>query len=48
LARAGQLSEAAGHLNYAVEQNPFDVDAARALFQVLGELHEKGVGTEWH
>jgi GT2 family glycosyltransferase/tetratricopeptide (TPR) repeat protein len=37
LARARHLPEAAAHLRQAVAANPFDADAARALFHVLGE-----------
>jgi glycosyltransferase involved in cell wall biosynthesis/predicted Zn-dependent protease len=36
LARAGRIAEAAPHLQRAVTGNPFDRDAARALFQALG------------
>jgi FkbM family methyltransferase len=35
LARAGQPELAIPHLRFAVEQNPFDLPAARALFQTL-------------
>jgi tetratricopeptide (TPR) repeat protein len=35
LGRAGQLQESADHLRFAVAENPFDLEAARALQQVL-------------
>jgi tetratricopeptide (TPR) repeat protein len=35
LARTGRFAEAAGHLRYACEANPFDRIAARACFQAL-------------
>jgi GT2 family glycosyltransferase/predicted Zn-dependent protease len=38
LARHGRLAEAAEHLAFAVEANPFDREAARALFQVRADL----------
>jgi GT2 family glycosyltransferase/predicted Zn-dependent protease len=38
LARQGKLREAVGHLRHAVEANPFDRAAARALFQVFADL----------
>ena len=38
LARAGRLAEALPHLRRAVADQPFDAAAARALFQVLGDL----------
>jgi GT2 family glycosyltransferase/tetratricopeptide (TPR) repeat protein len=37
LARAGQPAAAVPHLQAAVDGNPFDLDAARALFQAMGE-----------
>jgi GT2 family glycosyltransferase/Flp pilus assembly protein TadD len=37
LARNGQVSRAIPHLRHAVKENPFDLQAARALFQALGE-----------
>jgi GT2 family glycosyltransferase/tetratricopeptide (TPR) repeat protein len=37
LARAGRIAEAVPHLRAAVEGNPFDRDAARALFAALGQ-----------
>jgi GT2 family glycosyltransferase/tetratricopeptide (TPR) repeat protein len=37
LARNGQVSAGIPHLRQAVQQNPFDLSAARALFQALGE-----------
>jgi GT2 family glycosyltransferase/Flp pilus assembly protein TadD len=39
LGRAGRPAEALPHLRYAVEHNPFDREAARALLQVL---HDAG------
>jgi GT2 family glycosyltransferase/tetratricopeptide (TPR) repeat protein len=36
LARAGQIGEAVPHLRFAVDANPFDREAARALFEALG------------
>jgi glycosyltransferase involved in cell wall biosynthesis/tetratricopeptide (TPR) repeat protein len=36
LARAGQLPDAIPHLQDALRDNPFDLNAARALYQVLG------------
>ena len=36
LGRAGQAAQAATHLRAAVEASPFDLPAARALFQALG------------
>jgi GT2 family glycosyltransferase/tetratricopeptide (TPR) repeat protein len=38
LARDHRLAEALPHLRQAVAENPFDVGAARALFQVHGDL----------
>lgn len=38
LARAGRSVEALTHLKEAYERNPFDRAAARALFQLLGDL----------
>jgi glycosyltransferase involved in cell wall biosynthesis/tetratricopeptide (TPR) repeat protein len=38
LARAGRLADALPHLRRAVTASPFDAAAARALFQLLGEL----------
>jgi GT2 family glycosyltransferase/Flp pilus assembly protein TadD len=35
LARAGRLTEATPHLRLAVDRNPFDAAAARALYQAL-------------
>jgi glycosyltransferase involved in cell wall biosynthesis/Flp pilus assembly protein TadD len=35
LARAKQYAQAVPHLRFAVEENPFDANAARALFQAL-------------
>ncbi len=40
LARAGQFREAAAHLRAAVDSNPFDGVAARALFDALGAAGE--------
>jgi GT2 family glycosyltransferase/tetratricopeptide (TPR) repeat protein len=37
LARNGQVSGAIPHLRQAVKENPFDLPAARALFQALGD-----------
>src|SRR5262249_50405005 len=37
LARARRLPEAASHLRQATAADPFDADAVRALFHVLGE-----------
>jgi GT2 family glycosyltransferase/tetratricopeptide (TPR) repeat protein len=37
LARAGRFGEAVPHLRAAVDANPFDRDAARALFDALGK-----------
>jgi glycosyltransferase involved in cell wall biosynthesis/Flp pilus assembly protein TadD len=36
LGRHGRVTEAVPHLQRAVDGNPFDLDAARALFQALG------------
>jgi glycosyltransferase involved in cell wall biosynthesis/Flp pilus assembly protein TadD len=38
LARCGRLSQAVTHLRQAVADDPFDQDAARALFQALGDV----------
>jgi GT2 family glycosyltransferase/Flp pilus assembly protein TadD len=38
LARAGRAPAARSHLRPAVAANPFDLAAARALFQVLGDM----------
>jgi GT2 family glycosyltransferase len=43
LARQGRFGEAARHLRAAVDGNPFDAEAARALFQVLGSAGD-GLG----
>jgi GT2 family glycosyltransferase/Tfp pilus assembly protein PilF len=43
LAREGQMSQAAPHLRQAVQDNPFDLEASRALFQVLGQVGD-GMG----
>jgi GT2 family glycosyltransferase/Tfp pilus assembly protein PilF len=43
LARSGQVMEALPHLRQAVERNPFDLQAARALFQTYGAAGE-GMG----
>jgi GT2 family glycosyltransferase/tetratricopeptide (TPR) repeat protein len=43
LARAGQAAQAVPHLRQAVAQDPFDLDAARALFQALGQAGD-GLG----
>ena len=37
LARAGQVGEAGEHLRAAVANNPFDLNAARALYQALDD-----------
>jgi glycosyltransferase involved in cell wall biosynthesis/predicted Zn-dependent protease len=37
LARAGHFAEAVPHLRAAVEADPFDIQAARALFHALGD-----------
>jgi tetratricopeptide (TPR) repeat protein len=41
LARAGRFPEAAAHLRHAVDADPFDLPAARALFSVLGEVADR-------
>jgi GT2 family glycosyltransferase len=38
LARAGRIHEALPHLRQAVTDDPFDADAARALYHALGEV----------
>ncbi|WP_162669890.1 glycosyltransferase [Gemmata massiliana] len=38
LARAGDLNAAVGHLRHAVAGDPFDIGAARALFNALDDL----------
>ncbi len=41
LARAGRFAEALPHLKKALADNPFDLQAARALFEVLGHAGEQ-------
>ena len=41
LARAKQFPAAVPHLRFAVAGNPFDLDAARALFEVLGDVSDQ-------
>jgi glycosyltransferase involved in cell wall biosynthesis len=41
LARHGRFAEAAGPLRRAVRSNPFDLEAARAYFEVLARLEQK-------
>jgi GT2 family glycosyltransferase/predicted Zn-dependent protease len=41
LARAGRLAEALPHLRLAVEAQPFDAPAARALYQVLSDIGDR-------
>jgi len=41
LARAKQFPAAVPHLRFAVAGNPFDLDAARALFEVLGDVGDQ-------
>src|SRR5262249_22403609 len=41
LARAGRTAEAVEHLRVAVEGNPFDAPAARALYQALVDSEDR-------
>lgn len=42
LGRRGRGPDGIPHLRQAVQGNPFDLDAARALFQALGEARDEG------
>jgi glycosyltransferase involved in cell wall biosynthesis/predicted Zn-dependent protease len=41
LARAGRMGDAVPHLRQALKENPFDMQAAKALFQVLGDTGDQ-------
>jgi len=47
LARAGQFQEALPHLRRAVADNPLDRDAARALFEALGQAGDGTGQRRW-
>jgi glycosyltransferase involved in cell wall biosynthesis/Flp pilus assembly protein TadD len=46
LGRAGRVAEAAVYLREAVAANPFDVAAARALYQALGDVGDRAAREE--